>query len=446
MINKTIIILCLLIPKLVLSQTWDADKCIAYAWEHNLSLKRANIDLESSELTYKESKGAFLPELGFSAGFNENFGRSIDQTSNDYVDIKFYNGNYHLGMSVELFNGFQRINRIAFEKYNHLYNEDIFQISKNELGFKVLSIYYDVLFYKGLQRILSERLELSKKELTRTKALIETGRLSKSELYETDARVAEDSFRIMQNHHFYEKAKMQLKDLMNFPVNKQLSLVDDVFLSTITVGDSISNQKTTEYVLKNNYEAKSLEKKMLAVQREIGYQKGNVLPSLSLRAGWSSGFSEINTDNSGEIIPLGTQLKNNSSQYVGVSLYIPIFSKFRNSKSIKRAKLKYEQAKIQLEEKLNQLEKEIQLAIIELDASKNEYDAASKNQKKFEMAFNEAQKKREKGMINSIELHFAKNELIKAQSDVLKAFLQLKLKQRTINYLITGVLKVDNEL
>ena len=87
--------------------------------------------------------------------------------------------------------------------------------------------------------------------------------------------------------------------------------------------------------------------------------KGAYMPSLSPSAGLGTNYYTSSKMNYGIF---SDQIHNNFSQYVGISLNIPIFTRFSTRNNLRTAKLNKENQQLQVENVKKALYKEIQQA------------------------------------------------------------------------------------
>src|SRR5690606_21918110 len=104
-----------------------------------------------------------------------------------------------------------------------------------------------------------------------------------------------------------------------------------------------------------------------AAKTNIEVLKGGLYPSLSLRGGLSTGYSSASYDPFTNMeTSFGTQLGDNFSRYIGISLSIPIFNNFRTRISVKKARISYEKALLGVRQAENNLNKIIHQAVLDL--------------------------------------------------------------------------------
>jgi outer membrane protein len=122
---RRILTLCLLITtvsaKAQSEDVWSLQKTINYALDHNISIQQNELNKRLAKLTNLQNKLSQLPNVNSSAALGRSFGRSVDPTTNQFVQGTSYD---FLSLSgnadVLLFGWFQKRNQISASKYNYL--------------------------------------------------------------------------------------------------------------------------------------------------------------------------------------------------------------------------------------------------------------------------------------------------------------------------------------
>ena len=173
---------------------------------------------------------------------------------------------------------------------------------------------------------------------------------------------------------------------------------------------------------------------MLAAKKQLQSTRGFLFPSLSLVAGIGTSYFETNVDSDGNLIPFRTQIKDNTSKFIGAELSIPISNGWANRSRLKQQKIAYQQAKNNLKIQEQELFQLIQQLVQTQNALIAEYEQSNKRVQSQELAFSIAQKRYEKGLINAIDLFQAKNLFGVAQNENLQVGLRLKVNKSTIDF------------
>jgi outer membrane protein TolC len=416
------------------------DQCIYYAWDNNFTIRNQNLDVGIRKADYRQARNNILPNLSFQSSFNENYGRSINPSTNTYIGIQYFNSGYSLSSSVDLFAGFMKVNTLEMQKFNYLAEKNHLQQLRNELAFTIIDNYFNVLLQTGLAAIALENYKLSHDQLEGTMKFVEVGRKPGTDLLETEANVAADSSLLVQSHHLLEQAVLVLKSNMNFPVPD--SLVIDTIVPSILSGmmDTLSMNKIYQMASEVLPDLAVYKNKMLAAKKAMQVSKGNFSPNLGFYASWSSQYAETNKDTDNHILPFSDQFTNNSYEYLSLNLSIPLFTRFSNMTSLSKSKLQYQQAKNQYEEVNYNLKMTTEKSLTDWRAAMGEYKSSLHQLNKSYNAYLAAEKKLEKGLINIIEFDIQKNKWVTAKTELLRIGLQVMLKERYLRFLMTGSL------
>jgi outer membrane protein len=282
--------------------------------------------------------------------------------------------------------------------------------------------------------IVKQQKELSELNLEKIKRQTEVGLSAKTELLEIEARLADEELLVIRTENNFKASLLELKRVMNFPVNKDLNLteINDVEFIQYPVFENADS--VFALALENLPSVKAKLQQLKAVEKALDVSKGSLYPSLYLSGGYYTGFYDSKTDEQGNSISYKEQLKNNASQSVGVSLSVPVFNRWSNRSNIKQSKLNLEKEKVDLENFKTQLYYEIESYCQDLSAVSAEYLQAKKQTESNQLAFEVAEKKKEQGMFNLIDLYTSKNLLSNAQSELLRTKLMYLLKRKTLDF------------
>jgi len=417
-------------------ENWTLKDCIAYAIKHNLKLNDLNYNTESNRESHKQSYRALFPSISANSNYYVLYGRSVDPNNNQIVSSNFFSNNYAINADIDIFKGFQKLNTIIATKFLYKAAQEESLQEKYLLAFRIMSAFYDVNFYEGQLQITSEQLSISTANVNLVKKQIELGIKAGADLYEAESVLSGDKLAVIQNKNNLNAAKLKLLQEMNLNSKKNIeinTLDNEIALNqnkeTLNDTDSIYN-KAMVFIPT----IKAQEFRVNAAKKDIAIARGNLYPSLSFSAGYSTGFYETNTDASGKVIPFYTQIKDNASQFIGFTLRIPISERWRNRSQIKQQKIAFLKAENNLNIQKQELNKIIQELIHGYNATLTEFKQNEQNVKAHLLTFKIAQKKYEKGMISILEMNQSKNLYAKAQNENLQVKLKLKVQQKTLNF------------
>ncbi len=417
-------------------EVWSLDDCVAYAVEHNLQLKDFKYNQVANKETYKQSLRSLLPNINAFSDYTKNFGRSENPNTNIFENTEFVSNNYGLNAEIDLFRGFQKVNTIKATKF--LYkaaNEEALQ-QKYLLAFRVMSAFYDIQFMEGLLAISMEQEEISKKNYDLVKRQVEIGLMAKADIYEAESVLLTDQLLVTQSTNNVIAAKLALIQEMNLENVTSISILS----SPVEVDENEAVSETNKDSIFDKAKGfipiiKAQELRAKAAKKHLAATRGNLYPSLALFAGYRSRYVDngINND-TGERIPFNTQIKDNAAQFFGVSINIPITNGWSERSRVKQQKIAVMRANNNYDIQKQEMYQLIQQLVQEGAALKTEYQQSSQTMKAQELAFEIAQKRYEKGLINTIELNQSKNLLATAKNENLQVRLRSKINESTLDF------------
>lgn len=416
-------------------QSWSLDECINYAIMHNLELKNQEYTVASSKETHKQAVRNLLPSINGSASYDVRYGRSVDPNNNNIIDTDFFSNNYNLNSSLDIFRGFQRINSIKATKYIYKAVQEDAQQQKYLLAFRVMSAFYDIRFFQGALKIAKEQVSISDTNYAFVKKQLELGLIAQADMYEAESVLLTDKLAVTQAENQLAAAKLNLIQEMNLENVSTITLKADA-LDLKKVADT-TLQTNTVYSKAQTFlpSIKAGQLKVKAAQKQVAIAKGGLYPSLSLFAGYGTGYYETNVDDiTNEIISFKNQIRDNASRSIGLSMNIPISNKWSGRSEIKQQKIALQQAENNLKIQEQELYKLIQQLVQEKNALEVENLQSLKKLKAQELSFSIAQKKYEKEMISAVELYQAKVLYTTAQNENLQVQIRLKVNQSTLDF------------
>ncbi|MDT0606371.1 TolC family protein [Croceitalea rosinachiae] len=415
-------------------QVWSLEECVAYAIENNLQLNDFEFTEQSNKETYRQSVRNLLPNVNGFADYNVSFGRQINPNDNSISNTEFFSNNYSLSGSFDVFQGFQKINSIKASKFLYKAAKEESVQQKYLLAFRVMRAFYDIQFIEGLITISEEQVEISTTNYELVQKQIEVGLMAGADLYEAESLLLADELVLTQNKNRLTAAKLALIQAMNLEdetdifIRPEIEKVDSIVSSAIT-SDSVFNTAMEFIPL-----IKAQELRVKAAKKQVSIARGSLAPSIAVQAGYGTGYFETITDTLGVTIPFRSQFRDNTNQFIGVSLNVPISNGWSGRSRVKQQKIALARAKNNFEIQEQELYQLIQQLVQEYNALNTEVLQTEKRSKSQGLAFQIAQKRYEKGLINAIELGRAKTLFATAQNENLQVRLRLKVNKSTLDF------------
>ena len=416
-------ILLLFVSNIQAQKKWTLEDCIKYALDNNIQVKQSQLAAESDKISVLQTKLDVLPNLNGSISHNYNWGRNIDPSSNSYTDQQTQSNSFSLNSSIEIFNGFQKLNTIRQSQSNYMASKYDFEKMKNDIILRIGQAYLQILFNKEQVEISQNQVDISNLQITRTKNLFDAGSIAKGSLLDIQAQTALEESNLVAAQNQLELSYLDLTQLLDLKSTSDFEIEKPNIQmeSQVTL---IPASQVFAYAAGVMPEIKSAEFRLESTNRGLTIARSQRYPSLSLGGYFGSNYANNfpdNYPNNNRIMSFKDQLDRNLSKSLNFSLSFPIFNGFRVNASIGKAKLNTLNADYNLQTAKNQLQKSIEQAYADAQGALKSYHASLKAVTSFQEAFNYTQQKFDVGMMNSVDYNDAKNKLIKAKSDLLRS-------------------------
>ena len=381
LISIAFILLCSNVNGQNVLKQWTLEECIRYAIANNITLKQFEQNEESKEIELSTYKNSWMPNLNVNGSQSFGFGRSQSREGT-IVDRNSASTSLTIRTDMPLFDGFRIANNIAAGKLNLKAATESLNKAKEDLAIGVATYYLQALYCKELFNIAEMQVNLTKEQVANTEAMVEVGKLPLSQLYDIKAQLATDEVTLIETDNKVSLAMLELIQVLelerlgdNFDiVNPEIN--DDLtdYMQSILLPDLIYDNavlfkpqiKEQEYLLER-------QKKLLRVARSSYY------PQLNLNASYGNGYYQYFGNTNTANVSFNDQIKQNAQRNIGVSLSIPIFSRFSNRNNVRQAKAGIINQNFTMENSKKTLYKEIQQAYFNATAEQEKYIASEKS-------------------------------------------------------------------
>ena len=406
-------------PTLAQSHKWSLEECISYALEHSISIKQRDLNRQQQEIEVSTAKNSRLPDLNASAGENFSFGRGLT-AENTYTNTNTNSTSFSLGTSVPLFTGFRIPRTLELNRLNLEAATADLEKARNDIRMQVAQAYVQILYSMELCDVARRQIEIDSLQVFRLKEMLNNGKASGTQVAQQEATMAQSKLTATQADNDYRLNILALTQLLELPSPEGFSIVrispDALPLKEIAAGMTPDAIYQEAVGIKPEILAETL--RLQGTEKNIDIAKSALYPSLSLSGGVGSNYYKTSGFPAESF---GKQLSNNFSQYIGLNLTVPIFNRFATRNSVRTAQLNRENQQMQLENTKKALYKEIQQAHYNAVNSKAKYASSKEALRSNREAFTLMSAKYEYGKANITEFNEAKNNLMKAESDLVRA-------------------------
>lgn len=396
---------------------WSISDCIDYALEHNISIQQNRLNVLQSETELSSAKARRLP--GVSAGGSQNFsfGRGLTQ-DNTYSNTNTTNTSFSVGADMPVFQGFTIRNNIDLSRLNLEAATVDLEKARDDIRVAVVQAYVQILYNQEILAVAQNQIEVDSMQVERLSVMLANGMASSAEVSAQEATLAQSRLSAIQAQGNLDLAVLDLTQLLELPSTDHFAIVQPSKGQLETTHPILLPEQVYAEAVQVRPSIRGEEIRLQSAAKTIAIAKGGYLPSLSLSGGMGSNFY---TASGWESAAFGTQLKNNFSQYIGLSLSIPVFSRFSTRNNIRSAQLSYHNQELKLENAGKALYKEIQQACCNATSAKSQYEGSIVAEKSAREAFELMTAKYENAKANITEFNEAKSRLMKAASDLAQA-------------------------
>ncbi|HLN56610.1 MAG TPA: TolC family protein [Bacteroidales bacterium] len=417
---------------------WTLEECINYAVTNNISLQRQSLQTEMVKADLLQSKMAVLPSLNAGSDGRVGFGRSVDPVTNLITFKQNISHSYYITSNVTIFNGFATMNTIAANKFMLKAGIENEKVQRNALIIDILGQYYRVVYTKGLERASEMKLGSSEEQLRRIVKMVETGKEALSKQYEMESRVSADRLDYTVARNTASQALTSLRQMLQLDPAQEFDIEIPDVTNMAVVDETFDSDSIYDIAARTLPRLKAIEYQLAANKKQYAAAKGLILPSLTAGGQIFTGFYKVIGEESASQMAYPTQLKNNNSQAVFLSLDIPLFNNYRSGRNIRLAKIRRDDMALRLEQEKNTLYTEIENACFDYNRGKDEFLAAKSNLDYNNKSFEAVEKKFESGLVDVTDYSLAKTTLFQAEMESLRTSLQLTIRRMTISFYTTG--------
>ena len=418
-----------------LSHPWTLRECTDWAMDHNINLLQQGNNLKQRTIDLENAKNDRLPSLSASASENLSFGRGLT-ADNTYANTNTTSSSFSLGSGVNLFNGFRTRNNILQSEWSLKAVTKDLEKARDDIRVAVARNYFQILYDMEILEVAERQIGIDSTQVVRLEALYENGKASPAEVAQQKAALAQSNLTRTQAENTLSLALLDLAQLLELPSPEGFRIArpdPSMDLRLLEKPEDIYAE-----AVRSKPAVKAEEFRLEQAGASVAVAKGSLYPSLSLSGGIGSNY--YTTTQGYPQASFWDQLSNNFSQYVGLSLSVPIFNKFQTRNSIRSAEISRQTQQLQLENVKKSLYKEIQQAWYNATASEDKYMASKAASDSYAEAFKLVEARYENGKANITEFNEAKNQYLRAESELLQARYEYLFQTKLLDFYKNGAL------
>lgn len=350
------------------------NQAIEIALKANPGLQQAGNQVKLSEISVKQKKANFYPDLSISANASQWYGKISNLQTNQYENEDSGNLSLMVSTSVNVFNGFYDTASLQQSKFELKAAEENFSRSSQAIIFETIQRYIQVVTARELINVEKENLEAQQLQLTRIEDFFKAGRRPITDLHQQKAEISRSEYQLLNAERNYQVFKLLLMQTLGLEPDADTHYqVSDLDIDNLIKEVKVFNKKnvlTEAPGTRPDVNARRME--IEAAQKGIKAAKSGYWPRLSLFADLGTNYSSLD-----EYWDFSNQFfVNNPNVTIGLSLSVPVFDKGITKNNVAAARVKLKNRELELEKLKHQVSVEVQQAVEDYRTAVKQLNAA----------------------------------------------------------------------
>lgn len=399
----------------------------SFAIEKNRQIKNANLEVKKAEAQKWQAISTMLPQVSVGLDYSNQFGYELEFGSSDIpgaaMKIKMPNSlttaiTTGVALSAPQIIGVQ-ISKIA-GKMSYIQQKQ----TEREVTDQVKTLYFSALAMEETVTLLEKNSDNLKRLHSYAEQSVKVGVSEQTDADLISVQVATMQTTISSTKRslemIYNAMRLQLGISSETEIelaNTLEELMEDAVEET-TYGDS--------FVLDNNYNYQLLEQSVVLSKKQVSLKWWDYAPTATIFHQYSN-LHYFEKEGGFRMTP---------PNVFGVSLKIPIFSSGMRLKAGQEAKLSYQQQLNTFDEATEGLKIQYRQLSYNYISAAESFDTQKQNMIVVQRVFDNISKKYENGMASSLDVTTSGTELIGAQSNYVKALLDVITAQIELENLL----------
>jgi len=332
---------------------WSLDRCIDYAIQYNLNVKRQELLLQSTSQDMLQSKMNLLPSLNGRVEQELGTGRVLDRGTYTWKDANVNQGDLGVQGDLTLFNGLQSYNQMKMSKASYMMNKENLDAMEDDVTLQVMTGYLDLLRNRELVDIAESKVEVTRQQVDRMQRLVDVGNESRGKLLEVKAQLSAARLALTQAMNTRELSRLKLMHLLNLTDQADFEIEKPILPDPSNV-EIPGLDSVFRYAVANLPQVKSAEFGIESQKRFLAVQKGKRSPRIYATGLYYSNYSDglVNPLDPDPLNPslnyrIVDQVKNNQYRQLALGVQVPIFNRWQVQTDIKKAKIDLQDSEYQ---------------------------------------------------------------------------------------------------
>ena len=407
------------------SKPISLEECIAYAKTNNFIFKIQALKNKQAETNFSKQIIRFLPEVNANLNHQYDFGSAIDPNTNSRLSANFQYDNININAQIHLFN-FAELWDSKLQKKDIDIEKANSKVVEQEYNITLIEKFYTCLATQEWTSVLRKQIDNTEIQVDRIHKEVNEGLKPESDLYDIQVVYTQEKKQLQVLEQQYVNKLTELFQWINNPNDsKQYTLIKNTSSDTVDENFKIEN---SNQVLLEIEKSKKLE-------LEHHQLIHNFLPRVSLGYAIGTFYSQQINNIGATSFNFGSQFRNNKSQYVGLGIQIPIFSRGDNSKARHVKKIQLAEQNLHIERVKTEQLNRINNFQNQLSQFKELISTLVQANKFAEQSLQTTLTKYEYGKVDIASFKTAKNQVLSSSYDIVNNDISIHMIQHILNEL-----------
>jgi len=415
-----------LLVKAQQDSVWTLEKCISYALEKNIQVRKGELSNQRYQQYSGQAKAQRYPSLNAAVSQNYNWSQGVNVGQTGYVGV---NGSViNVNTGVTLFNASKLTNQIRQAELDIAGGLYSLETTKELISLNILDAFLQILYAEEQVKNSEKQIESTASQLNLASERLAMQVISQADYAQVKSQLASEKLTLANAQSQLAIAKVNLEQLMELPVTDGFNIAHPDFKEMVNQNrvPDVRSVYETALGIKPQIKNAEVNKEIAALDEKIA--KAGYYPVLSASAGVGTTYSSQGSD------PYVDQINKGVSPSIGLALSIPIYQKNQVKTSVAVAKIGYQDAELTEINTKNELRKSIEQACLDVSSAQVEYEASIENFQATSEAAALSDEKFRQGIINSVDYLVSKTNLIMAESELLQSKFNLIYSYKVLDF------------
>lgn len=427
-------------PTAVPMKVLTFDEAISIAMKNSVLLLQQKNNLDINQIQQLSSYVAIGPNVNVNATASRFDGNSFNNNTGQVVNGIRDNFNAAVNANINLFSGFQAINRV--KQSNQLLEAQAFMVNRTtqDVVNTVAAQYLTVMLDKELLRIAKQNFEALTTQLDQVREQTKVGARSPVDEFNQEATTKASEL-------LFVRAQITLNN--DKSLLTQTLLIDPFEDFEVELPNWDLNKIGSELLDKSQLaETAKLQRGdyLRAVRQEeaqrfgLAFAKGDMVPNLLAFGSVGSAYNDPNSNGR----TFSEQFKeDNFFKQFGLQLQVPILNGFQTRSTYVQQKKLYDNAKLNRKNVEYQIQNEVIRTVHNYEGAKKQHEIAVDQLKAAEIAFQLETERYNLGVTNFVDFVNANRVYVQAEADKARAEYNLVFQRILLEYAV-GTLKPED--